>query len=151
MHLHKYFVFLIVCSVFIVIDAEARGASGGSHSRSTSSYRSHSTIRSYHSSSRPRSSYSRRSSTATTGRQLHISPKHRSSYSPAASRDSHGRIKRSQTARHDFMKQTGYSRGRKGYVIDHIIPLAKGGADSPSNMQWQTKADAKAKDKWERK
>jgi len=25
------------------------------------------------------------------------------------------------------------------------------GADDPSNMQWQTVADAKAKDKWERK
>jgi hypothetical protein len=25
------------------------------------------------------------------------------------------------------------------------------GADEPSNMQWQTVADAKAKDKWERK
>ena len=36
------------------------------------------------------------------------------------------------------------------YVIDHVIPLACGGADSPNNMQWQTKADAKAKDKWER-
>lgn len=38
-----------------------------------------------------------------------------------------------------------------GYVIDHIYPLACGGLDDPSNMQWQTKGDAKAKDKWERK
>ena len=38
-----------------------------------------------------------------------------------------------------------------GYVIDHIKPLACGGADSPENMQWQTIADGKAKDKWERK
>jgi len=49
------------------------------------------------------------------------------------------------------MRQTGYPHGRKWYVIDHVISLAKGGADSPSNMQWQTKAEAKAKDKWERK
>ena len=48
------------------------------------------------------------------------------------------------------MKQTGYPHGRKGYVIDHIVPLSKGGADAPSNMQWQTKDAAKAKDKWER-
>lgn len=39
----------------------------------------------------------------------------------------------------------------KGYVIDHIKPLACGGADRPENMQWQTVADAKLKDKWERK
>ena len=38
-----------------------------------------------------------------------------------------------------------------GYVIDHIRPLACGGADAPSNLQWQTLADGKAKDKWERK
>ncbi len=37
------------------------------------------------------------------------------------------------------------------YVIDHINPLACGGADDPSNLQWQTKAEAKSKDKWERK
>ena len=37
------------------------------------------------------------------------------------------------------------------YIIDHIKPLACGGADSSENMQWQTKAEAKAKDKLERK
>ena len=45
---------------------------------------------------------------------------------------------------------TGYPHGRTGYVIDHIQPLACGGADTPSNMQWQTKAAAAAKDKTER-
>ena len=38
-----------------------------------------------------------------------------------------------------------------GYVKDHIIALDCGGLDSSENMQWQTKDDAKAKDKWERK
>jgi hypothetical protein len=38
-----------------------------------------------------------------------------------------------------------------GYVIDHVKPLACGGADAPANMQWQTTADGKAKDKIERK
>jgi hypothetical protein len=38
-----------------------------------------------------------------------------------------------------------------GYIVDHIKALACGGADDPSNMQWQTVADAAAKDKWERK
>jgi len=34
--------------------------------------------------------------------------------------------------------------------VDHIKPLACGGDDTPSNMQWQTKEAAKVKDKWER-
>ena len=38
-----------------------------------------------------------------------------------------------------------------GYVIDHKKPLACGGRDSIRNMQWQTVAEGKAKDKWERK
>lgn len=37
-----------------------------------------------------------------------------------------------------------------GYVIDHIKPLACGGADDPGNMQWQTVEEGKAKDAWER-
>jgi hypothetical protein len=63
---------------------------------------------------------------------------------------SHG-IKRSSDARHEFMRQTGYPHGRPGYVIDHRKALACGGADEPSNMQWQTVAEGKAKDSWERK
>ena len=67
------------------------------------------------------------------------------------------RIKGSQTAKVAFKQQhpcpaSGATKGPcKGYVIDHIKPLACGGADAPSNMQWQTIAQAKAKDKWERK
>lgn len=54
--------------------------------------------------------------------------------------------------RHNPCPSTGQRRGAcPGYVIDHIQALACGGADAVSNMQWQTKADAKAKDKWERK
>jgi len=36
------------------------------------------------------------------------------------------------------MTQTGYLHGRPGHVVDHIIPLKRGGADQPWNMQWQT-------------
>jgi hypothetical protein len=66
-------------------------------------------------------------------------------------RDRHSRIARSRKAIHDFEVQTGFPHGRPGYVIDHIVPLACGGADAPSNMQWQTIAAAKAKDKIERR
>jgi hypothetical protein len=65
-------------------------------------------------------------------------------------RDAKGRIARSEAARHAFARQTGYPNGRPGYVVDHIVPLTCGGADRPSNMQWQTVAAAKLKDKTER-
>lgn len=37
-----------------------------------------------------------------------------------------------------------------GHVVDHKEPLACGGRDHPSNMQYQTMKAAKAKDKVER-
>jgi hypothetical protein len=47
---------------------------------------------------------------------------------------------------------TGRTSGAcPGYVKDHVLPLACGGPDAPSNIQWQTIRDAKAKDKWEAK
>jgi hypothetical protein len=47
---------------------------------------------------------------------------------------------------------TGKARGKcPGYVVDHVVALACGGPDKPSNMQWQTIAEGKAKDKWETK
>ena len=79
-------------------------------------------------------------------------------YSPHASvqRDKHGKIKRSGAAKSAFERQspcpsTGKTSGRcPGYVVDHVTALECGGADASSNMQWQTTADAKAKDKTER-
>jgi hypothetical protein len=64
-------------------------------------------------------------------------------------RDAHGRIIRSEAAKRAFMRMTGYPHGRPGYVVDHVVALKRGGADAPGNMQWQTIADAKAKDRWE--
>ncbi|SRR5713101_5443942 len=65
-------------------------------------------------------------------------------------RDNHGRLKRSETAKEQFLRQTGHPRGWPGHVVDHRVPLACGGADTPANMQWQTTEEAKAKDKVER-
>jgi hypothetical protein len=46
---------------------------------------------------------------------------------------------------------TGATRGEcKGYVIDRVIPVVCGGAEEPSNMQWQTIAEAREKDRWEK-
>jgi 5-methylcytosine-specific restriction endonuclease McrA len=74
---------------------------------------------------------------------------------PGIQRDSHGNIARDPRQLNSFKKQhpcpaTGKTYGScPGYTVDHVIPLKRGGADSPSNMQWQTNAAAKEKDKWE--
>lgn len=67
------------------------------------------------------------------------------------------KIARSYSAKVEFAKanacpSTGLNKlPCKGYVIDHVKALACGGADNKGNMQWQTVAAGKAKDKWERK
>jgi len=72
-----------------------------------------------------------------------------------APRDAKGKIGRAPQAKNEFKKtrpcpSTGKSSGaRPDYVIDHVTPLKRGGADAPSNMQWQTKEAAREKDKWE--
>ena len=69
---------------------------------------------------------------------------------------SHGHHHRSQHAKNEFKHahpcpSTGKNHGGcPGYVIDHVNPLACGGADAPGNMQWQTIDAGKAKDRWER-
>ncbi len=155
-----------------------RGSRGGSRGLRAPSGRSHSyTPRSYtprsskprtYSSPTPRSSRPRTStprsprltkphSSAPRGsRRLAPPATHQHSSSPRAAtphapgeRDSRGRLKRSEEARRDFMRETGHPHGWPGHVIDHIKPLAEGGADDPSNMQWQTIPEAKAKDRVE--
>ena len=67
------------------------------------------------------------------------------------------RIKRDHKAVAEFKRSspcpsTGKPRGAcPGWVVDHRTALACGGSDAPANMQWQTVAEAKAKDKWERR
>ena len=67
-----------------------------------------------------------------------------------------GRIERSAAAKSAFQQShpcpaTGSRTGScPGYVVDHVKPLACGGADAPANMQWQTTVAAKEKDKIER-
>ncbi len=78
-------------------------------------------------------------------------PRSSRTHSAVTSRHIYKRIKRSSTAKEEFMRRTGYPHGRPGYVVDHVVPLACGGADTPSNMQWQTVAQAKTKDKVERR
>lgn len=144
--------------------APVSGGRHGSHRSSTySSPRSQSKVvhvRSYtrrdgtvvreHTRSYPRQGFSRHNSWVSGAR--HYNP-----ISFPSGRDSHGRVKRSVAAKDAFRREhlcpsTGKASGPcPGYVIDHVKPLACGGLDDPSNMQWQTVADGKAKDKWERK
>ena len=58
--------------------------------------------------------------------------------------------KRDNHQRYLFMKSTGYPKGRKGYIIDHITPLCAGGVDNIYNMQWQTLEESYLKDIKER-
>jgi hypothetical protein len=64
---------------------------------------------------------------------------------------------RSLQVKHEFQHQhpcpsTGRTTGAcPGYTKDHVVPLACGGADAVSNLQWQTTSEAKAKDRWETK
>ena len=123
-----------ILSIMLSLPALARGGHHGS-------YKSHATHASHKSNKAHKS--------------VGTSKKHNSRAIAGVKRDKHGRIARSSKAKNEFKKThrcpaTGKSGGScPGYVIDHIKPLKRGGADRPSNMQWQTKEQAKTKDKWE--
>jgi hypothetical protein len=163
-----------ILAVALLTPVAVAASSHGSHS-----YHSHSSSHSYHSHSYSHGSehvgsYRRRNETA-----VHSYTRHSVGTAPAKShsyhsysthtyhprsttthaigaRDKHGHLKRSEEAKDSFKHQhpcpsTGRSSGScPGYVIDHVRPLECGGADASSNMQWQTIAAGKAKDKTER-
>jgi hypothetical protein len=147
----------LLLALLISITPAFATRSSSSHSYSTRSHSSHSY------SARSSGAHRTRSSTGRSHRSGSAYSSHRSygTRSPRTStygvqRDSHGRIERSAAAKNAFNQQhpcpsTGRSSGAcPGYVIDHVRALECGGPDNSSNMQWQTMADGKAKDKTER-
>lgn len=60
-----------------------------------------------------------------------------------------GRVLQSTRARSQFLVNTGYPRGRSGYVITHIKPLKEGGVDALENYHWEESKRALAKETWE--
>jgi len=152
----------LILALFHGGDALAR-AGGSSHPSSSHSSSSHSSSGNVHVHSYTRKDgthvgpYERhkagtanhtRAASYSPTRQAHFYRTHISSGYVGA-RDARGRIIRSEAAKHEFMQMTGFPHGRPGYVIDHIIALKRGGPDNPSNMQWQTIEEAKAKDRRE--
>jgi len=135
------------------VGRDAGGHAGGhvskhhsSKSRSSSGHSTGAHSRSKHHGAARRSSGSHAGATHRAGRGQ--SPKR----AARVARDNDAKIKRSQDARAEFQRaypcpSTGkISGGCPGYVVDHIVPLNRGGADTALNMQWQSENAAKAKD-----
>ena len=141
----SFFLILFLSLLFPSLSITKGSYSYSGHGSSSHGYSSHGSS----------SSYSHGKSSSHGQYKTHSSRQSKNK-SSTAQRDSHGRIKRDPAARHSFMKShpcpsTGKKSGScPGYVVDHVTPLKRGGADDPSNMQWQTVADAKRKDKVEK-
>ena len=105
---------------------------------------------------KPRGGHSLSSHASSSHRSSNSYTTHpRSTKAQGMQRDSKGRIARDPKQKAQFEKtqpcpSTGKSHGAcPGYVVDHFKPLKRGGADRPENMQWQTKEEARRKDKTE--
>ena len=69
---------------------------------------------------------------------------------PASAKEHRSREVTREFQREHPCPSTGARSGKcPGYIRDHIVPLACGGPDAVTNMQWQTTTAAKAKDRWE--
>jgi hypothetical protein len=72
------------------------------------------------------------------------------SLSPASASEHRSHAVTREFQREHPCPSTGRTSGKcPGYWKDHIRALACGGPDTVANLQWQTKSEAKAKDKWE--
>ena len=159
---------LLACMTF-TSNAWARGGGrGGSHSspfstRARSSVRSHTAPAYSDTRGSSLSSGSRSSSVPSHSgsRSLYRSPTFRSApsypsgthYKLGQSYETTGlpKVERSQSARQGFLRQRGYDRVPSGYQVDHIVPLFKGGSDTPGNMQLLPTQQHQAKTASERK
>lgn len=136
----------LMAALALAANADARGGGHGSgHSSGHTS--SHSSNHS--------GSYGPHSSHGGHGGSSHHSSSGHSTPYAGVKRDGHGRIARDPHAKEAFRRthpcpSTGKTYGAcPGWVVDHVQALKHGGTDAPSNMQWQTRAAAKVKDRVE--
>lgn len=57
---------------------------------------------------------------------------------------------RSSAKKREFLRSRGYDKTPPGQEVDHVIPLSKGGADEPYNMELLPKEAHKQKTKMEK-
>lgn len=142
----------VACLASLALMCAPTAQAGGHHSGSGSSTSGHSGGHPSHANGK---SVGSAPSEAQSAGKAGVSTAHGSNAAEGVQRDAAGRIGRSPAAKTAFKKghlcpATGRSSGAcPGYVVDHVTPLKGGGADKPENMQWQTTAAAKAKDKAE--
>jgi len=105
---------------------------------------SSSSSKSYHSKSYSAPKSARRSSTyKSNGTRYKYGETYKTTGQP--------KVERSESAKQQFLRQHGYKKVPPGYEVDHIVPLSKGGADKPSNMQLLPKSTHKQKTASERR
>lgn len=70
-------------------------------------------------------------------------------YTPKSygSKTSYSKPERSQAKKREFLESRGLTKVPAGCEVDHIVPLSKGGADEPYNMQILSKGVHKQKTK----
>jgi len=143
----RHYLVALAAVVALAVAPSGGAHSGSSHSHSSSSHSS-GTHNSGHSAAphiSPHASSAHSGTYHSGGQQAAVGVK----------RDAHGKVARDPHAKEAFRKlhpcpATGKTYGAcPGWVVDHRQALKHGGADDPSNMQWQTQTAAKAKDKWE--
>ena len=137
--------FFLSLSLFLCLSNIAQARSGGGYGgyRSYKSYRSPS-LKTYKSPSLK----SYKSKSYKTYPPKTYSPKNyrKSSLGINSLSD---KPKRSTAKKKEFLKSRGYEKNPLGQEVDHIIPLSKGGADEPYNMQLLPKEMHKQKTKME--
>ena len=146
----RRFLVALIFAAIAISPAASRGSRSGSSGRTDA--RSEPRSHRGEARSKPRNSFTSHTSRASAAGSLALS---NSTRCTTCERDANGRIKRNPAARRAFQRSNPCPATRRttgacpGYIVDHIIPLKRGAADEPANMQWQTPAEAKAKDRIE--